>query len=153
MQHTNEAAELALLLIMQAAAARHTRELDVSVAWILVVLQLCLCIAAGVVSICEGTSEWTIQLSQGEAMFAAQAKQAYGAIHHSSCFLTPVVVSQGLITCQLRSSITGMLLRKLLLVPSYAKADAGTADVQTLMSIGENMLMFQTLFHRMVASW
>lgn len=59
-------------------------------------------------------------------------------IHHSRCFLTPVVISQGLITCQLRSSVTCMLLRKLLLVPSYAKADAGTADVQTLMSIGEH---------------
>jgi hypothetical protein len=44
---------------------------------------------------------------------------------------------QGRITCQLRSSITCMLLRKVLLVPSYAKADAGDADVQTLMSIGK----------------
>ena len=86
-------------------------------------------------------------------MFATQAKQAHGAMHHSSCFLTPVVIPQGLITCQLRSSVTCMLLRNLLLVPSYAKADAGTADVQTLMSIGEGIRRVQHCPQTCRSSW
>lgn len=56
-------------------------------------------------------------------------------IHLASAIV--VVPLQGQITCQLRSCITCMLLRKLFLVPAYARAGAGTADVQTLMSVGE----------------
>jgi hypothetical protein len=125
---------------MQAAAARQAwRRFSSNVAWTLVVLQLCLCIDAGTVSIREGTAEWTIQLSQGSPLTMCSHTYPKGRISFSLQLLSDCncCSSQGQITCQLRSSITCMLLRKLLLVPSYAKADAGTADVQTLMSIGK----------------
>ena len=66
MQHAHAGTELLLLLTTQAAAAGHRTETDGNVEGTLVVLQLWICIAAGVISICEGTTQWTIQLSQGK---------------------------------------------------------------------------------------
>lgn len=59
----------------------------------------------------------------------------------------PELPVQGRITCQLRSSITCMLLRKAFLVPAYAEADSGTADVQTLMSVGERAVRTMPVQH------
>ena len=66
MQHARVAIEMMRLLTTQAAAAGHRTETDGTVEGTLVVLQLWFCIAAGVISICEGTTQWTIQLSQGK---------------------------------------------------------------------------------------
>lgn len=81
-------------------------------------------------------TNWVGHLSMGWW----SAGYTYASLLGLSAFIKGVLNGQynyrkGRITCQLRSSITCMLLRKAFLVPAYAKADSGTADVQTLMSV------------------